>query len=206
MWSHLPRRVPLGIPSLSTSLPLIPLSPLLYPCSPPFHPLISHIQVVKHQNQVKNAVCNEPCQTRLDCGHMCKGTCSTCSLFHKQCQSPCGRILVCSHECKYPCTKNCPPCSKPCRTLCPHSACKRKCGEVCVPCNEPCNWKCPHISCPKNCGEICERPRCNEVPFFYVTFFLFLHASANALSEMSKKSSVWSSLPGNVWRKMSFCL
>ena len=44
--------------------------------------------------------CNEKCNTTLDCGHPCRGTCGNCfsGRFHMPCEQKCGRILVCGHR------------------------------------------------------------------------------------------------------------
>ena len=108
--------------------------------------------------------CFHPCETTLECGHTCSGTCGECRMgrIHKRCQLHCGRVLICSHSCMSRCKESCPPCSAKCENLCGHSECPGKCGEPCTPCHEECLWKCPHHACTKKCSEMCERPRCNE--------------------------------------------
>ena len=108
--------------------------------------------------------CFHPCETTLECGHTCSGTCGECRMgrIHKRCQLHCGRVLICSHSCMSCCKESCPPCSAKCENLCGHSECPEKCGEPCTPCHEECLWKCPHHACTKKCSEMCERPRCNE--------------------------------------------
>ena len=108
--------------------------------------------------------CFHPCETTLECGHTCSGTCGECRMgrIHKRCQLHCGRVLICSHSCMSRCKESCPPCSAKCENLCGHSECPEKCGEPCTPCHEECLWKCPHHACTKKCSEMCERPRCNE--------------------------------------------
>ena len=108
--------------------------------------------------------CFHPCETTLECGHTCSGTCGECRMgrIHKRCQLHCGRVLICSHSCMSRCKESCPPCSAKCENLCGHSECPEKCGEPCTPCQEECLWKCPHHACTKKCSEMCERPRCNE--------------------------------------------
>ena len=109
-------------------------------------------------------VCTVPCGVLLDCGHTCPGTCGAChrGRLHVQCTSVCKRPLVCGHECDFPCSSNCPPCIKPCTTLCTHSHCGKMCFEPCEPCREPCNMSCPHHKCSRLCGEICDREPCME--------------------------------------------
>ena len=108
--------------------------------------------------------CFHPCETTLECGHTCSGTCGECRMgrIHKRCQLHCGRVLICSHSCMSRCKESCPPCSAKCENLCGHSECPEKCGEPCTPCHEECLWNCPHHACAKKCSEMCERPRCNE--------------------------------------------
>ena len=108
--------------------------------------------------------CFHPCETTLECGHTCSGTCGECRMgrIHKRCQLHCGRVLICSHSCMSRCKESCPPCSAKCENLCGHSECPEKYGEPCTPCHEECLWKCPHHACTKKCSEMCERPRCNE--------------------------------------------
>ncbi|XP_068120429.1 NFX1-type zinc finger-containing protein 1 [Hyperolius riggenbachi] len=108
--------------------------------------------------------CKEPCRTTLNCGHKCSGTCERCfqGRFHEGCSHPCKAVLVCSHECQEPCTRNCPPCSRPCKNRCVHSQCKKECGESCVPCIEPCSWRCQHYRCSRLCSEPCDRPPCSQ--------------------------------------------
>nr|XP_009860073.1 NFX1-type zinc finger-containing protein 1 isoform X1 [Ciona intestinalis] len=108
--------------------------------------------------------CNEPCDEMLKCGHVCKGTCSSCmqGRLHKRCGKKCGRVLFCGHACTENCAVNCPPCQVACSTQCEHSKCKKKCMELCVLCTEPCEWRCSHYKCNKLCSEPCDRPPCNE--------------------------------------------
>ena len=50
--------------------------------------------------------CNKPCVARLECGHICKGSCSDClgGYIHKGCtdinyKKPDEQILFCGHKC-----------------------------------------------------------------------------------------------------------
>ena len=122
----------------------------------------------KHEHlchiSVKDNKCPNPCNTLLECGHGCTGTCGRCfrGRLHVQCSHHCGRTLACGHTCNFPCTGNCPPCNQECRNYCIHSRCPKACYEVCSPCAEPCCWSCDHYKCTKQCGELCSRPECNE--------------------------------------------
>ncbi|KAM9068296.1 NFX1-type zinc finger-containing protein 1 [Sarcophilus harrisii] len=106
--------------------------------------------------------CTTKCNTILDCGHLCPGSCHDCyeGRFHERCQRPCKLLLICSHKCQEPCIGECPPCQRICQNRCVHSQCKKKCGELCSPCVEPCTWHCQHYQCTKLCCEPCDRPPC----------------------------------------------
>ena len=116
------------------------------------------------RNLNRSIVCSVPCETRLECEHICKGTCGSClqMRLHEACQADCGRTLVCGHPCKEPCTKDCPPCGLPCCNRCQHSKCPLKCGEICAECNEPCDWTCEHHTCTMLCHQPCNRPPCDQ--------------------------------------------
>ena len=108
--------------------------------------------------------CKHPCKTILACSHMCSGTCGRChqGRLHVPCAQKCTRILFCGHPCSGACGKNCPPCSKQCKYICPHGPCDHKCLRCCLPCVHECTWICNHYQCSRNCGEMCDRPRCNK--------------------------------------------
>ncbi|KAL3857871.1 hypothetical protein ACJMK2_012500 [Sinanodonta woodiana] len=118
----------------------------------------------------KDFLCKIPCQTILDCGHSCSGTCGKClqGRLHIPCRKKCKRILICGHPCRANCTEWCPPCEKVCLNACEHSKCSKKCGEPFIQCREPCQWKCQErcpngFTCTQVCSEDCNRPRC-DVP------------------------------------------
>ncbi|KAL3857885.1 hypothetical protein ACJMK2_012514 [Sinanodonta woodiana] len=120
-----------------------------------------------HQNDF---LCKIPCQTILDCGHSCSGTCGKClqGRLHIPCKKKCERILICGHPCRADCTEVCPPCEKVCMNACEHSKCSKKCGEPCILCREPCQWKCRRhcpngFTCRRICSDDCNRLRC-DVP------------------------------------------
>ncbi|KAG5175929.1 hypothetical protein JKP88DRAFT_249852 [Tribonema minus] len=120
--------------------------------------------------QVTNntAKCQHPCETTLECGHICTGTCSGCAALdpaHAPCAKICKRVLTCGHECSAGChdPRPCPPCDKPCTMQCLHSKCGSKCAEVCAACVEPCSWICPHQgACPMPCGAPCTCLPCDK--------------------------------------------
>ncbi|XP_015334920.1 NFX1-type zinc finger-containing protein 1 [Marmota marmota marmota] len=118
-----------------------------------------NVEDLKYDMPVK---CTTKCDTILDCGHPCPGSCHSCfeGRFHERCQQPCKRLLICSHKCQEPCIGECPPCQRTCQNRCVHSQCKKKCGELCSPCVEPCVWHCQHYQCTKLCSEPCNRPPC----------------------------------------------
>ncbi|XP_063951776.1 NFX1-type zinc finger-containing protein 1-like [Lytechinus pictus] len=108
--------------------------------------------------------CHVRCQTELDCGHMCHGTCGSCmgGRYHLPCREKCDRTLVCGHKCTLDCVSPCLPCSKTCENFCDHIKCNHPCGEVCPPCTKRCNWNCPHSECRMLCCETCSRLPCDE--------------------------------------------
>jgi hypothetical protein len=127
---------------------------------------ISKIELPCGENKPWNfqSKCKEPCQTNLECSHLCNFECGQCfkGLVHQKCSEKCDRILFCGHKCKLPCAEQCMPCEEICRNKCAHSLCKKKCQEPCRPCNEPCKYKCEHFKCTRKCNEFCNRPPCNE--------------------------------------------
>ncbi|KAK6976420.1 NFX1-type zinc finger-containing protein 1 [Biomphalaria glabrata] len=108
-------------------------------------------------------LCPQPCQTVLECEHVCQGTCGKClnGRLHLNCQQKCQKILICGHECKDKCN-SCPPCSQPCDVACVHSRCPKKCGELCVPCVETCSSGCVHQECDEDCFKPCPHPPCDS--------------------------------------------
>lgn len=126
------------------------------PCGHKVKDLCSHL--------TSKTKCPEKCETLLECGHPCVGTCGECyaGRLHVRCSQNCGRQLVCGHTCNFPCASTCPPCTKLCSNFCTHSQCPKKCYEVCNLCMEPCQWQCQHFRCTQPCGFPCDRPPCNE--------------------------------------------
>ncbi|XP_069814290.1 NFX1-type zinc finger-containing protein 1-like [Dendropsophus ebraccatus] len=107
--------------------------------------------------------CDVKCEKKLDCGHKCPGSCSSCNSrgFHKPCADPCGIALHCSHNCQEKCGIGC-FCIYACEKSCFHVNCSLKCSEPCSPCTEPCGWRCAHKRCTKQCWEPCDRDACDE--------------------------------------------
>ena len=107
--------------------------------------------------------CKERCDSLLECGHPCIGTCGSCiGAEHKPCAQSCNRRLVCGHLCQESCHRpySCAPCKEPCRTRCIHGKCTRVCGDECSYCDRPCEWVCPSFRCQQPCSEPCDRKRC----------------------------------------------
>ncbi|XP_056376825.1 NFX1-type zinc finger-containing protein 1-like [Hyla sarda] len=107
--------------------------------------------------------CHVKCEEKLDCGHICPGSCSRCGGcgFHLPCAEPCGIPLYCSHNCEEKCGTGC-FCIRACEKSCFHGKCPRKCSEPCIPCTKPCGWMCGHKRCTKLCWEPCDREPCNK--------------------------------------------
>lgn len=108
--------------------------------------------------------CRSPCNTELDCGHTCRGSCGQCKQgrLHIRCKESCSKTLICGHRCKESCSVSCPPCTEKCTIECGHSKCKLKCGTLCAPCAEKCTWRCEHLQCTKLCNEFCDRQLCDQ--------------------------------------------
>ena len=109
-------------------------------------------------------ICKEPCLQKLQCGHICKGTCGAClkGTLHIRCEQECSKRLVCGHLCKENCSSEC-ICKEKCEKICEHNnKCNNNCYEVCQNCEEKCYIKCEHKKCMKTCCELCDRKPCNK--------------------------------------------
>ena len=110
--------------------------------------------------------CEEKCDSKLECGHMCQGLCFLCfnSNSHVTCIEKCSRKLACSHECRGKChyPLDCPPCPIVVTRSCKHSKTTGVCGEVSTVCTQDCEWRCEHFVCERRCFEVCSRPCCDE--------------------------------------------
>ena len=108
--------------------------------------------------------CQQPCATRLQCGHTCLKLCHPYDREHKKykCRKPCGRTLSCGHQCKrmcHQCTDGCQLCNEEIRKKIPF------CGHLvlmpcsadpaCVDCTELCDKTLP---CGHMCQETCSKP------------------------------------------------
>lgn len=123
-------------------------------------------------------ICRNKCGRTRDCGHECIRFCFECQSGNDRgetsnrhagkCEKRCHRTLVCGHLCEQkPChsATECPPCSKPCGTLCEHSQCALNCKEVCYACSEKCTWKCScevGLECDSFCATPCRRLPCDN--------------------------------------------
>ena len=148
--------------------------PCTEPCSQPHSTRCeaskTHVLVCGHEvhvpcfQEARVLACDQDCQAKLPCGHVCDGTCRGClgGRLHQACVARCQRRLLCGHACQDQCASVCPPCRQPCATRCSHRQCDHPCGEACPPCEQPCDWRCPHFQCTKRCGEPCDRPRCSQ--------------------------------------------
>ncbi|XP_075033777.1 NFX1-type zinc finger-containing protein 1 [Mixophyes fleayi] len=113
--------------------------------------------------------CNQSCDVRLDCGHVCTRMCHPYDQEHKeyQCIKDCQKVLCDNgHRCKRKCFEPCGRCMEKVEKLMPN------CGHVqMVPCSTPvdkfcCSMLCNKLllcghPCEKSCGEDCDQ-RCNK--------------------------------------------
>ncbi|KAK6320892.1 hypothetical protein J4Q44_G00078680 [Coregonus suidteri] len=146
-------------------------------------PRCQHKQMVPCHQAPELFVCQEPCQKKLVCGHLCATVCgesctTTCMATvtlelkcgHKQkgpchykistvqpdCRAPCKQILKCGH----PCTGSCQRCHQG-RF---HLGCFHRCEQLLVcshKCREPCTRDCPpcRIPCENRCiHSACKKP------------------------------------------------
>ena len=124
------------------------------------------LRILKQQCGIPicKCICQQKCNTKLQCGHICEGTCGKClnGTLHIPCKKKCGKILLCQHICEQTCSQDC-ICLKKCEKMCNHTKCNKSCYEICIKCRETCANTCIHRNvCKKFCYEICENGRCNE--------------------------------------------
>ncbi|XP_075682933.1 NFX1-type zinc finger-containing protein 1-like isoform X2 [Rhinoderma darwinii] len=106
--------------------------------------------------------CHVKCEEKLNCGHICPGSCSTCARgIHLPCTKLCNILLYCSHNCEEKCEMGC-FCVRTCEKSCFHGKCRLKCSEPCAPCTKLCGWRCKHKTCTKLCWEPCDREACDK--------------------------------------------
>uniref|UniRef100_A0A3Q3W7K3 RZ-type domain-containing protein n=1 Tax=Mola mola TaxID=94237 RepID=A0A3Q3W7K3_MOLML len=118
--------------------------------------------------QAPEGGCTQPCEFRLDCGHVCASVCHPYDPEHKiyKCAKKCQRILCdlghkCTLVCHRPCPEECPikvekiiprcehtqmvPCHQDPNTFICQEPCQKRllCGHPCdLSCGEPCTSKC----------------------------------------------------------------
>lgn len=118
--------------------------------------------------QAPEGGCTQPCEFRLDCGHVCSRVCHPYDPKHEkfQCVKPCQKTLCDQgHPCKLLCYQRCPtpclvkvkkvvprcqhtqmvPCSQDPATFCCKDRCQNvlPCGHLCAsPCGKPCTVYC----------------------------------------------------------------
>ena len=88
--------------------------------------------------------CLQPCEFRLNCGHVCERVCHTYDREHEgyKCQKACERVCVKGHKCQDKCHMKCGPC----RTLVQKAI--PSCGHIQpVPCHvDPRTCRCDYLS------------------------------------------------------------
>ncbi|XP_041836553.1 NFX1-type zinc finger-containing protein 1 [Melanotaenia boesemani] len=114
--------------------------------------------------QAPEGGCTQPCQFRLDCGHVCSRVCHPYDPEHKKfkCVKKCEKILCdqghrCTLVCHKECPKKCPEKVMKIIPQCQHAQ-KVPCHQdpKTFVCQEPCQklLKCEH-PCDSVCGELC---------------------------------------------------
>ena len=95
--------------------------------------------------QVPNGGCSQPCDTRLDCGHVCRQLCHPKDHLHLKysCPVPCPKVCDRSHNCPLKCGEKCPPCAVK--------------VEVQLPCGHTCEIKCAENPNEIKCKEKVEK-------------------------------------------------
>uniref|UniRef100_A0A1A8CEK6 Zinc finger, NFX1-type containing 1 n=2 Tax=Nothobranchius kadleci TaxID=1051664 RepID=A0A1A8CEK6_NOTKA len=115
--------------------------------------------------QAPEGGCTQPCQFRLDCGHVCPRVCHPSDPEHKKvkCRKNCEKILCKEgHKCTRLCYEDCPECRVKVEKVVPQ--CKHLQMVPCFQnpqtfiCQEPCQklLECGH-PCDSVCGEPCTR-------------------------------------------------
>ncbi|GFS16024.1 NFX1-type zinc finger-containing protein 1-like [Elysia marginata] len=134
----------------------------LWPCG--------HFEQVECHKKPSKYPCPHPCETILNCGHLCKGTCSSClqGKVHLACKEPCEKKLPCGHKCENYCSAPCKPCLQSCPSKCRHGGCHKNdkdggnCGHICIPCKEKCMHHCKCQHCENLCSEPCSIQPCDK--------------------------------------------
>ena len=157
-------------------------SSLLLCCSN--HPDVkTEIRTVDDFKNVPEGGCNKQCDTRLDCGHVCKMYCHPRDPFHEnyKCNQPCAKRCKSGHPCPKLCYETCPACIVKVSKVIPG------CGHIQTVkchvdpagfnCRAPCSKTCTHGHlCSKLCSEYCgecltvvtkEHPMCGHLQTTY---------------------------------------
>ena len=129
-----------------------------------------HTQTVECNKNVKDAVCENKCDTQLECGHICQGSCARCfrGSFHIKCEQDCLNQLTCLHSCTSKCGQQCRPCQRISCVAKDESNIVDQSNTHCTnhreksvlilgnPCDEKCEFtlRCKH-RCSSSCGEKC---------------------------------------------------
>ncbi|CAF3707173.1 unnamed protein product [Rotaria sordida] len=116
--------------------------------------------------ELQGRLCTHPCDFILECGHNCKGTCSTClqSRFHRPCDQQELIVYICGHSRQQRCHELGPPCEQQYMKLCDHPDEPRILPSQCLvyQCNRFCQYKCRHLRCGQRCKSECDRQPCNK--------------------------------------------
>lgn len=126
------------------------------------------VSSAKDFSQAPEGGCTEPCQFRLDCGHVCARVCHPYDPEHKEykCLKKCQKILCdvghrCTLVCHQKCPEKCPVKVEKIIPRCQHKqmvpchqdpntfVCQTPCQKM-LPCGHPCDSVCGK-SCTSNC-------------------------------------------------------
>ena len=108
-------------------------------------------------------ICQNPCLTKLPCGHTCAGTCGLClkGTLHIMCNQKCLYKLICGHSCNQECSSEC-MCEEKYDMVCLHKKNNENCYEINLNCPEICGRECRHSFCMKKCIAPCNKKSCNQ--------------------------------------------
>ncbi|XP_068707528.1 NFX1-type zinc finger-containing protein 1-like [Montipora foliosa] len=123
---------------------------------------VIHAACAEDFRQAPEGGCTVPCNTRLECGHVCEMACHPTDPKHEEykCKKPFAKSLcTLNHKCKKRCFQECGPCAQPVEKFlsCGHIQmvpCFKDPSEV--KCNSPCEeiLQCLH-QCQNVCSEDC---------------------------------------------------
>ncbi|CAF5118140.1 unnamed protein product, partial [Rotaria sp. Silwood1] len=118
--------------------------------------------------ELRDRLCTHLCDFTLECGHRCKGTCSTClqNRFHRPCDQEELIVYTCGHSRQQRCHELGPRCEQQYIKQCDHDDEPRISTRIneCViyQCNRYCQYKCKHFRCGQRCKNECDREICNK--------------------------------------------